>query len=608
MRKLRLRQVGVIVLLQIVALASVARPAESVAAKPLTDTLTAARSTVHEVLALALGLLPGQADALLDLLGVDPVSLVPLQPEPSKDARASIPDQPGPDPSSPASRAQVTEAEYDAAAEDPGNAPYRGSIDASREQFHRAMRNWRGGDTDVPAVIEFLASAAELLHTPEERSIAPGVATSLAEIARHIVGRIVATFERAGAGPEITARLDDILTTSDAAVVDGRYSEGIGTLKDVFEFVAHLQFDISLFQKNIRDAFDSRTVGYSFVVAKNGLLVASGQNGLARTASDPPGKIQLVSKEMNIASVSKTLTAVAVLRLLEQNGLTIDSPIAPWLPNTWSTGPSVGQLTFRRLMTHTSGLNNNDGSQAYDYLSMRNAIANGVNAPQTFTYQNLNFSLFRVIIPRLAGEPVDDLVNTIAQVAGQSAAQDFDAVHSATLYKQYLQNELFQPMGIDGDCAPNDSSMTLLYNPNTTTSGINAGDWTNICGGGGWYLSTFELTTYLAHMRYDDSILSPAMRDVMNENFTGWMDPADYDWGDGTWGTYHNHGGDLIYDGNRPSSRRRGMDSCAISYPNGVQVSLLINSQGVGYPGHPNSTYQCAALEAAYDDAWVWVP
>ncbi len=189
-------------------------------------------------------------------------------------------------------------------------------------------------------------------------------------------------------------------------------------------------------------------------------------------------------------------------------------------------------------------------------------------------------------------------------------ADPYAANAYADRYVGYMRTQLFAPMGIDGMCRPAESQdqMTLLYNPSLTSGGINAGDWTSICGSGGWFLSATEVVGYLAHMRYNNAILSPAMRQVMNQNFTGWMDPANYNWGDGLWGTYHNHGGDLWWDKPLPAAAKRGMDSCVMSYPNGVQIALLINSQGPGYLGHPNSTYQCAALEAAFDNALVLVP
>jgi D-alanyl-D-alanine carboxypeptidase len=53
-----------------------------------------------------------------------------------------------------------------------------------------------------------------------------------------------------------------------------------------------------------------------------------------------------------IASVTKTFTAALILRLAEQGRLTIDDPLARWLPDY----PNAAHITLRMLLTHTSGL------------------------------------------------------------------------------------------------------------------------------------------------------------------------------------------------------------------------------------------------------------
>ncbi|NIP79482.1 MAG: serine hydrolase, partial [Gemmatimonadetes bacterium] len=94
-------------------------------------------------------------------------------------------------------------------------------------------------------------------------------------------------------------------------------------------------FDVDLFEQNIRDALDGETVGYAYAISEHGQLAASGANGFARTAVD--GQLaQSAGKRTNIASVTKTITAVAVLQLLERRGLTIDSDIDPWIPADWT--------------------------------------------------------------------------------------------------------------------------------------------------------------------------------------------------------------------------------------------------------------------------------
>lgn len=59
---------------------------------------------------------------------------------------------------------------------------------------------------------------------------------------------------------------------------------------------------------------------------------------------------------MGVMSMSKTISSAAVVALLPWKSLTVDSPIALYFPTSWKRGPNVEKLTFRMLLTHTTGL------------------------------------------------------------------------------------------------------------------------------------------------------------------------------------------------------------------------------------------------------------
>lgn len=60
------------------------------------------------------------------------------------------------------------------------------------------------------------------------------------------------------------------------------------------------------------------------------------------------------STSLRIASVTKPMTAIAIMQLLEQKFLEIDIPIKRYLPNLPKT--SIGDITIRQLLGHTSGI------------------------------------------------------------------------------------------------------------------------------------------------------------------------------------------------------------------------------------------------------------
>jgi len=150
-------------------------------------------------------------------------------------------------------------------------------------------------------------------------------------------------------------------------------------------------------------AINQQAVGYTYLILAHGRVVAKKTFGLARTDADPPVVALSAHDRMKIASVTKTLTAVAALKLLVAKHVSIDTPIYFYLPKSWTLGPNVKTITFRELLTHTSGIrSSHDLATGYDDL--RTLIAEGINlSDKVYHYQNHNFALFRILIPYLNG-------------------------------------------------------------------------------------------------------------------------------------------------------------------------------------------------------------
>jgi D-alanyl-D-alanine carboxypeptidase len=59
-----------------------------------------------------------------------------------------------------------------------------------------------------------------------------------------------------------------------------------------------------------------------------------------------------------IGSITKMFTATVIVQLAEEGVLTLDDPLALWLPEVADQLPYGDQITLRHLLTHTSGLFN----------------------------------------------------------------------------------------------------------------------------------------------------------------------------------------------------------------------------------------------------------
>ncbi len=59
-----------------------------------------------------------------------------------------------------------------------------------------------------------------------------------------------------------------------------------------------------------------------------------------------------------IGSITKMFTAVVIVQLAEEGVLTLDDPLAQWLPEVADQLPNGDQITLHHLLAHTSGLAN----------------------------------------------------------------------------------------------------------------------------------------------------------------------------------------------------------------------------------------------------------
>lgn len=94
---------------------------------------------------------------------------------------------------------------------------------------------------------------------------------------------------------------------------------------------------------------DESSPGFSYLIAKDGLVIAKGGMGL----SDVENKIANDTNTIfRAASITKQFTAVAVLLLAEQGKLTLDDKLAMYFPEL----PNAKTISIRNLLDHTSGM------------------------------------------------------------------------------------------------------------------------------------------------------------------------------------------------------------------------------------------------------------
>jgi CubicO group peptidase (beta-lactamase class C family) len=322
--------------------------------------------------------------------------------------------------------------------------------------------------------------------------------------------------------------------------------------------------NLGTFGLKIHKALKDSTAGYMLQVRQNGVLVHTGVWNWAQTPTDL-GQGWSEATRMHVASVSKFLTAVALVKALDAKGISYNAQIIGYLPQYWTKGPNIGQITFRHLLTHTSGLSANNS--ATDYAYMKSKVAAGVSSVGTGAYANMNFGLMRILIPIINGS-----VSRFAKYSDYSSLNDltWDAV-TIKSYKQYMQDKVFTPAGVvAAGFAPTyyyknalayKSSYALNVEP-----GWNSGDLTTVAGPAGWRLSTKELLNVMNHVRRKNTIISAAKAQYMLDNYFGIDQVISTPAG-------------KIYNKNGGWGKYGRKEQCVAYFlPNGMELALLVDS------------------------------
>ncbi len=160
-------------------------------------------------------------------------------------------------------------------------------------------------------------------------------------------------------------------------------------------------------------------VGASYVILNKNQITESHSIGMADLEARQPVNANTI---FHWASITKTLTAVAVMQLRDRGKLSLDDPIVKYVPEltrVHSEDNSIGRVTLRHLMSHTAGFQSptwpyRDDSkpwQPFEPTEWQQLVAmmpyqELALAPGTkFQYSNPGFIYLARVIEALTGDP-----------------------------------------------------------------------------------------------------------------------------------------------------------------------------------------------------------
>jgi len=349
---------------------------------------------------------------------------------------------------------------------------------------------------------------------------------------------------------------------------------------------------------SVKQQLQGRAFGWQIAIAQDGKIV-SDQAGTAISAADTGGQPVAMqpTMEMELASATKTVTAVATMKLLRANGLSLDSIVEPYLPASWKRGEGFTKkhsaktsVNFRHLLAHTSGLNQVMAGLSDDvrpknngWDDMRFLVATGTTVNSPRMYKNANYALLRIINAELwkrSGGAMTYEVSyndrppkqpgQIATGGGSTATVPVTKASHTVYMLNYMRKHIFEPAGLkDVGCTPEGPATAVRsYGASATQASkgsVQSSPSDECAGARGLRLSAVEHATLLAHLRHGD-IIEDEDLDAMDDENLGWDERA----GLGKWSAAFWHGGALL--------GANQLRTCGATFDDGTEVSLLINS------------------------------
>jgi hypothetical protein len=366
--------------------------------------------------------------------------------------------------------------------------------------------------------------------------------------------------------------------------------------------------DVGTFQVALDNALKSVVAGYVAQLRQSGQVQFTNAWQYAKRPQDG-SEPWTADIQMHVASVSKLMTAMAMMVLFRNNNISPDAQIIDYLPDYWVKGPNIEYIVFRNLFNHTSGLSAND---LVDFETMQSAIAGGINLNDLgqYNYQNLNYGLCRVLLAVINGTINKNAYFDPPPILGFPPQTWNDIIWDfATIaaYEAYLQARVFQPSGVVGATLDHPSACALAYRePDDTEHGWNSGTLEESCGYAGWHLSVNQLLDVMGEFRRGGGILTPAAAQAMLDNGFG-VDPLT---GDSALPAALTTLAGNVYckPGDWHDSSNQDEQSLAFFLPENMELVVLVNSMVDGQTGPPNNYFRQVVTQAYLDNLTTQLP
>lgn len=149
-----------------------------------------------------------------------------------------------------------------------------------------------------------------------------------------------------------------------------------------------------------------------------------------------------------IGSITKSFVALVLLSLRDEGKLDLHAPILDYLPGL-PIVTEFGAVTIHHLLTHTSGLPDNQGAFLSDPAAR---LVQGFKPGEHFHYCNAGFNILGLLAARLDGRPwriavEERILKPLEMTATRPVITTADRAHAATGYQPFWDDQVYPRQG-----------------------------------------------------------------------------------------------------------------------------------------------------------------
>lgn len=200
----------------------------------------------------------------------------------------------------------------------------------------------------------------------------------------------------------------------------------------------------------IEEAIGVRSLpGAALAISVDGKLVASRTFGVSDVDTSAPVTRTTLFR---LGSISKLVTAAAVMRLVESGKLRLSDRVFLLLKDRSDVAPQLGSVTVQQLLNHTSGLADLSPQELGELVKRNAPIADehvvaalqrpALSPPgQTWSYNNVGFRLLSWVVEDSTGQRFNDyIVSELAPALNLKSLQPCDLAQSR-MSRGYIASE-----------------------------------------------------------------------------------------------------------------------------------------------------------------------